>query len=242
MSQSITSFFPQAKRATRSNRSAKVLDVPAEDPPPTKRSTRAKNSKKDIEIKTVENANKIEVNPVVDEEANVLKEVPQNVEPKIVEQKVTEEKSGNIEEKAKPKRGRKKIVKEIDEKKDDCPSPAKRNRRNTEKTNVEEAIEEAKKLTPAEVKQKLKGVKLTDLKEKLKKIEKSAESKEVKAAKSEAAAKKTAEDKAKRDAKSDYEKCPAYIRFVLIKLSLTNFTFLQISCHFNRFLGSTKCP
>ena len=63
------------------------------------------------------------------------------------------------------------------------------------------------------MKEKLKGSKLTDLKDRLKKIEESKESVKVKKAKAEAAAKKVEEDKAKKDAKLEYEKTPAYIRF-----------------------------
>merc|ERR1712242_99854 len=143
----LTSFFSQTKRATRS-RAPKVLDAPSEVPPPTKRSTRAKNTKKDVEITQESPAPSI-VKPKeslkVDEEANVLKEIKasdlnkkkeaENNDPEKkdnvagktsrtvkVGQKANESK--NIEEDMpKPKRVRKKVVKETNVQKDDCPSP-----------------------------------------------------------------------------------------------------------------------
>jgi len=207
----LTNFFNQTKRATRSSRSGKVLDVPVEAPPP-KRSTRG--AKKLSESENEKNTQIASVKPknvVLDEEANILKEIPENHPPSKVESDPKEKESVAEEVKEKPKRGRKKVVKEI-EQKDDCPSPAKKQK--TQKTNIEQALEVSKKLTPAEVKEKLQGAKkLSDLKEQLKKIEKSKESVKVKEAKTKAAAKKVAEDKAKKDAKLEYEKSPAYIRF-----------------------------
>ena len=207
----LTNFFNQTKRATRNTRSGKVLDVPVEAPP-TKRSTRG--GKK---LSESENDNITQIvaekpsNIVLDEEANILKEIPENHPPPKVESEAKEIVNVPAEIKEKPKRGRKKVVKEIEEK-DDCPSPAKRQK--SQKSNIEQALEVSKKLTPAEVKEKLQGAKkLSDLKEQLKKIEKSKESVKVKEAKAKAAAKKVAEDKAKKDAKLEYEKSPAYIRF-----------------------------
>ena len=251
----LTSFFAQSKRTTRSNRSSKVLENPAEVPPPTKRSTRV--SKRETEAKIVVQEPVIketvkEAAPVpekVDEEANVLSDLPVNVKEKptkVVEDKVVKApakkkvvtKSSKktkeseepqetvenvekvpekdvVEEKPRTKRGRKKVIQEESaEAKDDRPSPAKRNRRNTDSSNnVEEALEAAKKLTASEVKQKLQGAKLSDLKQRLKKIEESGQSAKVKKAKAEVAAKKVAEDKAKQETKENYEQSPAYIRY-----------------------------
>ena len=210
----LTSFFGQTKRATRS-RGSKVLDAPSADPPPTKRSTRTNKTKKEVEI-SAEPSTPVIVKPTetvkVDEEANVLQEIKHNATNK---QKEAENKEPETreEEAIKPKRGRKKVLKETSEPNDDCPSPAKRGRRTKKVTEVEAAQEVAKKLTPAEVKEKLKGSKLNDLKDRLKKIEESKESVKVKKAKAEVAAKKVEEDKAKKDAKLEYEKTPAYIRF-----------------------------
>jgi len=206
----LTNFFNQTKRATRNTRSGKVLDVPVEAPP-TKRSTRgAKKLSESENDKITQIVAEKPSHVVLDEEANILKEIPENHPPK-VESEAKEIVNVPAEIKEKPKRGRKKVVKEIEEK-DDCPSPAKRQR--SQKSNIEQALEVSKKLTPAEVKEKLQGAKkLSDLKEQLKKIEKSKESVKVKEAKAKAAAKKVAEDKAKKDAKLEYEKSPAYIRF-----------------------------
>jgi len=207
----LTNFFNQTKRATRNTRSGKVLDVPVEAPP-TKRSTRgAKKLSESENDKITQIVAEKPSNVVLDEEANILKEIPENHPPPKVESEAKEIVNVPAEIKEKPKRGRKKVVKEIEEK-DDCPSPAKRQR--SQKSNIEQALEVSKKLTPAEVKEKLQGAKkLSDLKEQLKKIEKSKESVKVKEAKAKAAAKKVAEDKAKKDAKLEYEKSPAYIRF-----------------------------
>ena len=212
----LTSFFGQTKRATRS-RGAKVLDAPAVDPPPTKRSTRTNKTKKEVEIST-EPSTPVIVKPTetvkIDKEANnILKEIKVNETNKKKEAENNEPEKSEEEAKPQPKRGRKKVLKETKEPNDDCPSPAKRGRRTNKVTEVEAAQEVAKKLTPAEVKEKLKGSKLTDLKDRLKKIEESKESVKVKKAKAEAAAKKVEEDKAKKDAKLEYEKTPAYIRF-----------------------------
>jgi len=207
----LTNFFNQTKRATRNTRSGKVLDVPVEAPP-TKRSTRGGKKLSESENdKITQIVAEKPSNVVLDEEANILKEIPENHPPPKVESEAKEIVNVPAEIKEKPKRGRKKIVKEIEEK-DDCPSPAKRQK--SQKSNIEQALEVSKKLTPAEVKEKLQGAKkLSDLKEQLKKIEKSKESVKVKEAKAKAAAKKVAEDKAKKDAKLEYEKSPAYIRF-----------------------------
>jgi len=210
----LTSFFGQSKRSTR--RTTKVLDAPTEDPPPTKRSTRINKTKKDVEI-SAEPSTPVIVKPTetvkVDEEANILKEIKPNELNKKKEAENNEPEKSEAEAEPQPKRGRKKVLKETDQPKDDCPSPAKRGRRTKKVSEVEAAQEVAKKLTPAEVKEKLKGSKLNDLKDRLKKIEESKESVKVKKAKAEIAAKKVEEDKAKKDAKLEYEKTPAYIRF-----------------------------
>jgi len=210
----LTSFFGQSKRSTR--RTTKVLDAPPADPPPTKRSTRINKTKKDVEI-SAEATTPVIVKPTetvkVDEEANILKEIKPNELNKKKEAENNEPEKSEAEAEPQPKRGRKKVLKETDKPKDDCPSPAKRGRRTKKVSEVEAAQEVAKKLTPAEVKEKLKGSKLNDLKDRLKKIEESKESVKVKKAKAEIAAKKVEEDKAKKDAKLEYEKTPAYIRF-----------------------------
>ena len=125
------------------------------------------------------------------------------------------------EARAAPKRGRKKVIKEVESSQpDDCPSPAKRNKGTSRKVRaVEETLEVCKKLKPEEVKKQLKGTKkLTDLKEKLKEIEKTSESVKEKKEKTIAKAKKVAEDKAKRDVKTDYEASPAYLQYHSLSL------------------------
>ena len=210
----LTSFFGQSKRSTR--RTTKVLDAPSAEPPPTKRSTRINKTKKDVEI-SAEPSTPVIVKPTetvkVDEEANILKENQPNESNKKKEAENNEPEKSEAEAETQPKRGRKKVLKETNQPNDDCPSPAKRGRRTKKVSEVEAAQEVAKKLTPAEVKEKLKGSKLNDLKDRLKKIEESKESVKVKKAKAEIAAKKVEEDKAKKDAKLEYEQTPAYIRF-----------------------------
>ena len=191
----LTNFFNQTKRATRNTRSGKVLDVPAEAPP-TKRSTRgAKKLSESENDKITQIVAEKPSNVVLDEEANILKEIPENHPTPKVESEAKEIVNVPAEIKEKPKRGRKKVVKEIEEK-DDCPSPAKRQR--SQKSNIEQALEVSKKLTPAEVKEKLQGAKkLSDLKEQLKKIEKSKESVKVKEAKAKGAGKESSRGQSK---------------------------------------------
>jgi len=221
----LTNFFTHAKRGTKSTKAGKVLDAPVEALNLTpKRSSRGK---KVVESTTPIVQDEIKKPKIVRAEIlgqEVLKEISENkiVETKKVEQKIDEPivKEVIIEKieevaKEKPKRGRKKVVEEQgkDDSNETCPSPAKRTRRTRSKA-VDNAIEKAKKLTPAEVKQKLGGVKkLTELKEQLKKIEKSSETVKQAKAKAAAAAKKVAQEKAKAQAKEDYEKSPAYISF-----------------------------
>ena len=221
----LTNFFSQSKRATRSSKAAKNIEVPqesVENEAPSKRATRRPNSK----VEKVIVIEKTEAQSKPEKETPILKEVPVKKEP-LKEKKESQEVNAVKENtdavkddvkavKAAPKRGRKKIIKEVESSQpDDCPSPAKRNRTTARKvTAVEEILEVSKKLKPEEVKKQLQGTKkLTDLKEKLKEIEKTSESVKEKKQKTLAKAKKVAEDKAKRDLKTEYEKSPAYIKF-----------------------------
>ena len=218
----LTNFFSQSKRATRSSKAAKVGDLPqvtVENDAPSKRATRKQNNK----VEKVIVPEKVQPKP--EEETPILKEVSTN---KDVLKNVSSEVNANVEavkedakseSKTAPKRGRKKVIREVEESQpEECPSPAKRNKRlsrkKTTSETVEEAVEISRKLTPEEVKKQLKGTKkLTDLKEKLKKIEQTSESLKEKEAKTIAKAKKAAEDKAKKDARTDYEKSPAYLTY-----------------------------
>ena len=223
----VANFFSQSKRATRSSKAVKSLDSPqvtAENDPPSKRATRKPNNKVE---KVVVNEKAEEIQLKVAEEVPILKEISSNKE-KLkngsVEVNATVVEEVKIEAKTVAKRGRKKVIREVEETQpEDCPSPAKRNKRAaTKKTtaeSIQEAVEVTKKLTPDEVKKQLKGTKkLTDLKEKLKKIEKTSESLKEKEEKSAVKAKKAAEEKAKREAKTDYEKSPAYLAYHSLSL------------------------
>lgn len=215
----LTNFFTHAKRGTRSTKAGKVLDAPIEIPAPQKTS----RGKKTLEVNnTVEELKKPKLGraEIVDQE--ILKEIIGNSKSDKIQLRSEEEPllkevvSDKAEEvvKEKPKRGRKKVVEQDNnDNPDECPSPAKRTRKTRSKA-VDKAIEKAKKLTPAEVKQKLGGVKkLADLKEQLKKIEKSSESVKEAKAKAAAATKKVVEEKAKVQAKEDYQKSPAFIQY-----------------------------
>lgn len=219
----LTNFFTHAKRGTRN--AGKVLDAPVESINLTpKRTSRGKKVAEELKTPIVEEIKKPKiVKADILGQQDVLKEISENkvVETKKVEQidepivkEVIIEKTDEVV-KEKPKRGRKKVeqeepVKELN--KDDCPSPAKRTRRTRSKA-LDNVIEKAKKLTPAEVKKQLGGKKLHELKDQLKKIEKSSETVKQAKAKSDAAAKKVAVEKAKVQAKEDYVKSPAYISY-----------------------------
>ena len=216
----LTNFFSQSKRATRSSKAAKNVDIPTvENEAPSKRATRRPNSK----IEKVIVIEKTEAQPITEKNTPILKEVPVNKEPlKEVEIQEVNANTDAVKDEAKseakaaPKRGRKKVIKEAElSQQEDCPSPAKRNKTTSRKvTAVEEALEVSKKLKPEEVKKQLQGTKkLTDLKEKLKEIEKTSESVKEKKQKTLAKAKKVAEDKAKKETKTEYEKSPAYVKF-----------------------------
>ena len=219
----LTNFFSQPKRATRSSKAAKILDIPqgtVENEAPSKRATRRPNSK----VEKVIVIEKTEAQSKPEKETPILKEVIVNKES--LKEEESREVNANTkgvkddvqsEAKAAPRRGRKKVIKDVEPSQpDDCPSPAKRNKAASRKvTAVEETLEVCKKLKPEEVKKQLQGTKkLTDLKEKLKEIEKTSESVKEKKQKTIAAAKKVAEDKAK----TDYEKSPAYIQYHSLSL------------------------
>ena len=219
----VANFFSQSKRATRSSKAVKSLEIPqvsVENDPPSKRATRKPNNKVE---KVVVTEKTVEVQAKLAEEGPILKEISSNKDKsknESVEVNATVvDEDAKVEAQTRPKRGRKKVIREVEETQpEDCPSPAKRNKRTaTKKTTTEslkEAVEVTKKLTPDEVKKQLKGTKkLTDLKEKLKKIEKTSESLKEKEEKTAIKAKKAAEEKAKIEAKTDYEKSPAYLAY-----------------------------
>ena len=222
----LSNFFAQSKRATRSSKAGKSLDIPqvtVENDAPTKRATRKPNNNVEKVIVT----NKAEqIQPKPEEQTPILKEISTNKDDNGEVKASDGAGAEDVKIEAKPaaKRGRKKVIREVDEAlPEDCPSPAKRNKRTTKKKTtadkIEEAVEVSKKLTPDEVKKQLKGTKkLTDLKEKLKKIEKTSESLKEKEEKTSVKAKKAAEDKAKREAKSEYEKSPAYLTYHSLSL------------------------
>merc|ERR1712242_497002 len=140
----LTSFFSQTKRATRS-RAPKVLDAPSEVPPPTKRSTRAKNTKKDVEI-TQESPAPAIVKPKeslkVDEEANVLKEI----KPSDVNKKNEAENNDNVAEKTS------RTVK-VGQKANDSKNRKSDEIEKSEKKNIEEDMPKPKRVRKKVVKE-----------------------------------------------------------------------------------------
>ena len=220
---SMTNFFSQSKRATRSSRLAKLNDVPAGNEVVPKKVEILKTDKHSAKVD--EEANDIvdvKKDDIMKEKENKDEEMPVDEEKPSTKRNARGKKVEKsdvikvLKEQNKPakKSTRKKEVKKKPE--DECPSPAKRNRLEGEddKSSIEKTLEKAKKITAAEAKDKLKDANsMEKLKEKLKEFEKIKETAKVKKAKAEAAAKKVAEDKAKKEAKESYNKHPAFIRF-----------------------------